>query len=178
MRGEEQEIRKAVDEMGQEIKPGLMEKVGEMVKTLFDTGRMPLEAMGFNNEKLDIVYGQAYRLYNSGNYNEAANLFRLLMVLDPTEVKYGLGLGACFHMLKEYENAVKTYVTVGIMDSTSPLPYFHASDCYIQMRDKASAILCLDMAVKRAGNKPEYQVLKDRALLSIDSLKQELMQQS
>ncbi|NGX43339.1 MAG: hypothetical protein K940chlam7_01634, partial [Chlamydiae bacterium] len=55
----------------------------------------------------------------------------------------------------------------------SPIPHYHASDCYIQMKDPISAIISLEMAVKRSGNKPEYKTLKDRAMMTIESLKEE-----
>jgi type III secretion system low calcium response chaperone LcrH/SycD len=85
-----------------------------------------------------------------------------------------MGLAACFHMMKEYKNAVSTYAICGVIDPDNPIPHYHASDCYIHMNDPVSALIALEMAIKRAGDKPEYQMLKDRALLSIESLKKEI----
>lgn len=174
MKGEERDVRKAAEAIGGQVSPEAMQAVQSVLENIFKTGTVPKEALGFTNEKMDAIYGQAYRLYNTGNYQEAVSLFRILVLLDSTEPKYTLGIAACFHMMKEYQNAVQAYTIAAVLDPNSPVPHFHASDCYIQMRDKASAIIALEMAVQRAGSKPEYEVLKGRALLSIDSLKKEL----
>ncbi len=41
-------------------------------------------------------------------------------------------------------------------------PITHSADCYIQMKDKVSAIIALEMAIKRAHGKPEFKTLEDR----------------
>ena len=175
MRGEEQQVRKGVDKLGEASSEESYKEIMNILHTVFKTGIVPKEALGFNNEKIEMIYSQAYRLYNTGKYREASYLFRLLLFLDPTEAKYALGLAACFHMMKEFDNAVQTYTLVGVLDSNSPLPYFHVSDCYLQVGDKVSALISLDMAVKRSEGKAEYQILKDRALLTIESLKKEII---
>lgn len=175
MKGEELDVKKAADDVGEKIAGSEMAgSIVNVMDKLLKTGVMPKEELGYNDEKMEEIYGQAYRLYNTGKYSDAMQLFRLLLILDSTESKYYLGLASCFHMLKEYENAVKVYSIAGIVDPNTPVPHFHASDCYIQMNDKASAILMLELAVLRSGDKPEYQILKDRALLTIESLKKEI----
>jgi type III secretion system low calcium response chaperone LcrH/SycD len=140
------------------------------------TGVIPKDKLGYSDEKIEALYGQAYRLYNTGKYQDAIQIFRMLIILNPPQGKYMLGLAACFHMLKDWENAIKVYTICSIVDSENPIPLFHASDCYIQMRDRASAIIALEMAIQRAKDKQEYQILKDRSLLTIASLKKELAQ--
>lgn len=174
MKGEEQQIRKAIDEIADQMSSGLSKKTAEILDNVLVGGVLPKEALGLTDEKIEGIYGQAYRLYNTGKYVEAIQLFRILSIIDPTESKYALGLAACFHMMKEYENAIRIYTLAGIIDGNNPVPSFHASDCFIQMRDSPSAILALEMAVQRAGNRPEFQMLKERALLSIESLKKEI----
>jgi len=74
-------------------------------------------------------------------------------------------------MLKEYSTAAELYTVCGLLDSQSPIPHYHASDCYIELGDKPSAIIALEMAVSRAKDRPEFSRLKDRALMTIESLK-------
>ncbi len=175
MEHEEVEVKKAIEKVGEGLKGGdLAAQVAEITLSFLKTGVLPKEALGFNDAKVEAIYGQAYRLYNTGRYPEAIELFRLLIGLDSAEPRYTLGLAACFHMMKEYENAAKIYLVAAMLDPENPVPNFHASDCYIQMKDPASAVLFLEMAMDRAGSKPEYQVLKDRAKLTIESLKREI----
>lgn len=175
MRGEEHEVKKAAEKIGLTIGEDFADKIADAAKNVVEKGIPLKDALGFPNEQIEAMYAQAYRLYNTGKYEEAIHFFRMLVALDPTEGKYALGMGACFHMMKEYENAANIYMTASVLDSNNPIPLFHASDCYIQMKDPASALFVLDMAIQRAGNKPEYQILKDRAQLTTEGLKVELM---
>lgn len=180
MKGEEKQVKKAVEALGKEEgKEGtaLGDKYLEILTTICTTGKIPTDALGFSKERMENIYSQAYLLYNTGMYVEASQMFRLLMVLNPTDPKNYLGLAACLHMRKEYANAAQVYIACGILDMTNPIYPFHASDCYIQMRDRISALLVLELAVERAANQPQYQVLKERALLTIDSLKKELAEE-
>ena len=137
-------------------------------------GLTPKDAMGVSNSYLENVYAQAYRLYNTGKYSEAAHMFRLLIMLNAMEPKYILGLAACFHMLKEYYDAIQSYTMCSALDPENPIPHYHSSDCFIQMKDYLSAMICLELAIARAGDKPEYAKMKERAQLSLESLKQQV----
>lgn len=148
------------------------EEVNTILHKIFDEKMLPKDAMGLSSEIVEGMYGQAYVLYNSGRYKEASQVFRLLITLDPTAIKYTLGLAASQHMMKDYANAVVTYQMCALMDPENPLPQYHASDCFLKMNDKESAIAALTMAVANAGNTPEYQTIADRCTMMIQSLKE------
>lgn len=178
MQGDQKEqVRKAVEQLG----AGLTKEHGKGVEKLSRDAIMqqflPKNVLGLSDSMVEGIYSQAYRLYNTGKYKDASQLFRLLIMIDGTEAKFIMGLAACFHMMKEYQSAISTYALCGIIDPDSPIPHYHASDCYIQMKDYISAIISLEMAIKRAGQKPEFQSLKDRALLTVESLKKEVKHQ-
>jgi type III secretion system low calcium response chaperone LcrH/SycD len=173
MKSEQHQIKKAADKISAELGPENKD-YQQAVDKLVKKGVMPKDVMGLSDSMIEGIYAQAYRLYNTGKYKDAAQLFRLLIMLNSTEAKYAMGLAACFHMMKEFKNAVEMYALCAIIDPTSPVPHFHSSDCYIQMKDPISALIALEMAVKRAGNQPTYQTLRDRSLLTIESLKKEM----
>lgn len=129
---------------------------------------------GVPDDAMESLYSQAYLLYNTGRYKDAIQVFRLLALLNPMESKFIMGLAACFHMMKEYRSASSTYALVSILDPQNPIPCYHNSDCYLQMGDKLSAMAILDMAIKRAGEKPEFAALKQRAMITLDALKKEI----
>ena len=134
----------------------------------------PQDAMGMSPEMVEGLYGQAYRLYNTGKYQDAAQMFRLLVMINASDPKYTLGLAACMHLMKDYKNAIEIYTICSILDAKSPIPLYHISDCYLQTHDKMSAMIALEMAVKRAGDKPEFQTLKDRSAMTAKSLRKDL----
>jgi type III secretion system low calcium response chaperone LcrH/SycD len=174
MKGEQHDIKKAVQDIGEGLGKDKPKEVEQLAAKAMQRGVAPKDVMGLNDQMVEGIYGQAYRLYNTGKYKDASQLFRLLVMLNAAEPKYALGLAACFHMMKEYRNAIEMYTMCGMMDPNNPIPHYHASDCYLQAGDKISAVIALEMAVKRAGDKPEFQQLKDRSALTIQSLKQEI----
>jgi type III secretion system low calcium response chaperone LcrH/SycD len=174
MKGDQkEEVKKALEKMGLKIGDEKAAEMDKVTRSAMMEQMLPKNAMGLSDAMVEGLYSQGYRLYNTGKYKDASQLFRLLIMIDSTNAKYTMGLAACFHMLKEYESAVSTYALCGIIDPDSPIPYYHSSDCFIQMKDNVSAIISLEMAVKRCGTKPEFQSLKDRALLTIESLRKD-----
>jgi len=174
MSAEEREIHKGVEALAQHMSGDVEQQVRVAIDKILIEGESMKDLLGLNEQVVEGIYGQAYRLYNAGKYKEASQLFRLLVVLNGTEAKYSMGLAACFHMMKEYLTAAELYNVSGLLDPHAPTPYFHASDCYLAVNDKASAIIALDMAVKRAGTREAYSQLKDRAIMTMAKLKEEL----
>lgn len=171
--GEQKRIKAALNDLGKDLGNDNTAIIDDLLKKFVGSGSTPKDILGISDEKSESIYANAYLLYNTGKYGDAIHLFRLLIMMDPSEIKYILGLSACFHMQKEYRKAVDTYSLCAAMDTESPIPYFHLSDCFLQLQDKPSALIALEMAVQRAGDKIQYQILKDRALLTIDSLKKD-----
>lgn len=174
MEGSRRDIGKAFFKMSKSLGAQIPEEFEAVADKLLSKGGSPRDALGITDQMIEGIYGQAYNLYNTGKYKDASELFRLLIMFNPSEQKYALGLAACFHMMKEYKGAASIYTICSSMDPASPVPHYHASDCYLQLGDKVSALITLEMAVKRAGSRAEFQQLKDRCMLTIDSLKREL----
>lgn len=174
MKHAKQELRKAVKETAESIGQKKGADVSKMSGNILKNANSIKDILGVSDESTESVYGQAYLLYNTGRYRDAAEIFRLLIMLNSTEPKYIMGLAACFHMLKEYQSAGSTYNLVSILDPENPIPYFHASDCYLQLGDKMTAAVMLDMTIKKAGNKPEFATLQQRAKITLDALKKDL----
>lgn len=176
MKGDPQRVKRAAEAVGSQVKAQAASKMKGVSQELLQKGQVPKDLLGMNDAMMEGIYGQAYRLYNTGKYRDACQLFRLLIMLNTSEPKYIMGLAACFHMLKEYKSAVETYLLAAMIEPDNPVPHFHASDCYIQSNNQVSALVSLEMAVKRAGKKPQFATLKDRALLTIQSLKKEILE--
>lgn len=174
MKTTKQSVKKTIENVGTKLKETHGTDWEALSGNLFKRDFLMKDMLGMSDNMLEGIYGQAYRLYNNGKYKDSAHLFRLLIMLNSSEPKYLMGLGACFHMMKEYQSACETYALCAMIDGNNPLPHFHSSDCYLQMKDLASAIIALTMAIKRAEGKPEYKTLHDRATLTLEALKKQL----
>lgn len=170
-RGTKGQAIKGSELLSKEVQDQFGDSFKELMDKMTKQKLPPKDALGLTGNMLEGIYAQAYRLYNTGKYGEATQLFRLLVLLDATEPKYILGLAACFHMIKEYKTAVQIYMMCAMVDPESPLPHYHCSDCLLQMKDALSASVSLEMAIERAGNKPEYAKIKERSLMSLENLK-------
>lgn len=175
MKHAKQGMKKAIKETGEFIAgangPSFSDLTGKSIKSCHAIK----DVLGISDESAEGIYGQAYLLYNTGRYRDAGEVFRLLITLNSTEPKYLIGLAACYHMMKEYQSAGSTYNLASIIDPDNPIPYFHASDCYLQLGDKASAATMLEMAIKRAGEKVQYTTLKQRAEITLDTIKKDIL---
>lgn len=169
-----QKMKQATKMAGEYMKDKNSEAMKQHAQDVMKNGFSIKDMIGVKDEAVEAIYGQAYLLYNTGKYRDAAEVFRLLVMLNSTEVKYLLGLGACFHMLREYENAASIYTLCSIIDPNTPIPHFHVSDCYLQMGDKHSAYIALKMAIARADNKPEFAIMKERAQITLEGLKKDV----
>lgn len=175
MKHAKQEIKQATSGTGKFVEEKLgadFEKIGAGGAK---KGSSIKDILGVSDDSAEAIYGQAYLLYTTGKYRDAAEIFKLLIMMNSIESKYVMGLAACYHMLKEYQSAASTYMLVSAVDGQNPLPYFHASDCYIQMGDKVSAALMLEMTLKKVGDNKKFETLKQRATITLAGLKQELL---
>lgn len=157
-----------------EAKEKIEKGVKEITDKMIAEGKTPAEAMEVDPEFMESLYSQAYQLYQTGKYLDAGQQFRTLLLLDALEPKYAMGLAACFHLLKDYSHAIESYTYCGVIEPENPFPYYYSSDCFLELQDKVSAIVCLEMVIKIAGDKPEHAQIKERAKMSIAHLNSEL----
>lgn len=140
-------------------------------------GIMPKQALNLGDDTMEAIYSQGYTLYNQGRYKEASYVFRLLMLLDYLTPKYILGLAASLHRMKDYKNAANIYLLCGTLDTTNPLPHYHAADCYLQLDIPELALFSLGLAISAAAEQPQYAVIKERAALMKEALEKQMKEQ-
>lgn len=162
----------------QRINPTSGKQAQDSIKHILENalkkGIMPKTALKLTDETMEAVYTQGYNLYGQGKYKEASHVFRLLMLLDFTTPKYVLGLAACAHRQRDYENAANLYVLCAALDPTNPLPHFHAADCYLQVKLPSIALFSLNAAIQAAGDQKQYALVKERATLMKKALSEQL----
>jgi len=173
----EQQLKSAANTVGSTIKEEKMEQIKAGIEGVTKKGESIQKKAVLSEAMIEGIYSQAYQLYNIGKYEEAIELFKVLIMANPSTSKFAMGLAASFHMLKNYKDAIKTYTLLNVIDSNNPVPFYHASDCYVQLKDPLSALVVLKMAVKAAGEKPEFRLLKEKALMMINSLNEEVGEQ-
>ena len=90
MQGEQRQIKKATEELGATLKKEKTQDFKAVAEKAVQGGAMPKDMMGLSEAMVEGIYGQAYRLYNTGKYKDASQLFRLLIMLNSAEPSQGM----------------------------------------------------------------------------------------
>ena len=170
----EKRILEKLEEYGKDLSKEEKELQLEALKKALIQRQEPKEAMGISEENLELMYSQAYTLYQAGNFKEANNFFRMLSFLDRKKARNWHGLAATYHKLGEFERAAESYFAWAVVQKDTPLPYYHASDCFEQMNNKIGAFFALNGAISRCADNPEYAKIKEKCMMMKEKLNQEL----
>jgi type III secretion system low calcium response chaperone LcrH/SycD len=103
------------------------------------------------------IYSLAYGSYASGNFSQASALFTSLALTNPLEERYWRGLASSKQMETRYEEALKAWSVTALLDSSDPLPHFHAAECLTSLKDKEEALKALTMAESLVNGATELQ---------------------
>jgi tetratricopeptide (TPR) repeat protein len=83
-------------------------------------GKTIAQIQGLNEVHLSAIYTVGESRMQVGEIEEAASLFHLLIILDPTIARHYTAFGACQQMLKKYEYALEMYAIAQVQDMSDP----------------------------------------------------------
>lgn len=168
--GTKNTIKNAAESVGSNAKKLSAEEYEKVARSAFSKSVSIKSIVGVEDKKVEAIYAQAYLLYNTGRYQDATELFRILITMDSSDVRFYAGFAACLHMLKAYDGAVGAYTLYAMMDPNNPVPHFHLSDCHLQREDFYSARAALTTAIQLAGENVEYKTIKERCQITLEGL--------
>ncbi len=149
------------------------DRLKKYAREFFDSGKPLKEILNFSDEFIEMIYSHAYFLYQSAKYQRANHLFRLLTVLCPTDLRFYLGVAACFHQEKNYDYAARSYYLATFIDPEDPMAAYYKSDCDINLGNFENAKASLRQVIERGISNPKYHVIVDRARLTLEKLEKE-----
>lgn len=138
----------------------------EAAKSLLD-GEPIKMAKGIDDSQLGAVYSLGYSYYQTGRYDEALKLFKFLVLMDHLSQKYWLALGSAHQMLKNYDDAIKSFAQAALLDLNNPKPMYYAALCHLAKNDKvsaASAVRAIEMFCTKVEAKNAPFMEKAKAL--------------
>lgn len=171
MKTTEELIHDTVVEIAPNEKPDTVEKMEKILRAIVLDGVAPKEAMGVDQKTLEMIYDLAYQHYNSGKFNNALLLFIFLSGIDPKDFRYRMGVAASLHMNKQYQEAIEAYLICNMLEPMNPVPFYHLSDCFIQLKDPFRAMYFLKMSIAQAQSDPtRYATLIERGNMACKSI--------
>ncbi|MFZ4115909.1 MAG: SycD/LcrH family type III secretion system chaperone [Chthoniobacterales bacterium] len=139
-------------------------KIIEKAKNLLKNKDTPLyELANISPEKIENLYKKAYAFYSAERYQQAAELFKTLVLYNHQDPNSWMGFAASYQMLKNYEKSIDGYSKAFRLDRQDPSPLIHLFECYFDMQDYPRAIASLESVILIIKDSPEYSDVKIQA---------------
>jgi len=116
-----------------------------------------MAAMAISEDEVEQFYAYAFAQYGTGNWSEAADVFRVLCTRRPLEARFWFGLGAALQESESYSDALHAWSMAALLRDEDPFPHFHAAECYFSMEDKEEAVKALSEVEMRMGERHPLQ---------------------
>lgn len=170
-------IKSAVNKLGPKFSKDEKKEHAKLLVKIFEQGLPPKEAMGLKDEEIAELYSFAYHKFSSQKYQDAREMFKVLLSLDPYNPYYSTALGICHHRLKNYEYALPCYMLSYFLDQANPVNLFYAYDCYINLKDDVSAAIMLSNVIAKSGELSTYAQMKKKAEALFEVLHKKIEQE-
>lgn len=174
---EKQQVKDAIEQVLEETAKELSDKEKQQYRELFQKitleNQAPYEAMELSDDAMESMYGHAYRLYKTGNFEEAIEVFKLLFSLNPKDGRYSLGLGACNQQLGYNDDAINAYMVATVAEPYSPIPLYYMSECYLQKMQLEKAFVALMWALKACEHDEKYKKMESRIIMTVKGIVKE-----
>lgn len=124
---------------------------------VIDQDIKPGQRKKMNEEEIERFYAYGFAQYGTGNWGEAADVFRVLCTRRPLEARFWFALGATLQEAESYADALHAWAMAALLRDEDPFPHFHAAECYLSTKDKEEALLALKEAERRIGKQHPLQ---------------------
>lgn len=136
--------------------------IAETARKLVEDVTTVRDLKGITDAEMEAVYSLGFNFYNTGRIEDAAKVFKFLVLFDHMNPKYWTGMGAVQQVNREYQAAVTSYGFASFLDLENPKPQFHAAECYLAMGDKTNALSALAALEKFAPDTEEGRAYKTK----------------
>lgn len=102
-----------------------------------------IERGKISDEEVEQFYAYGFAQYGTGNWSEAADVFRVLCTRRPMEARFWFGLAATLQEAESYLDALHAWAMAALLRADDPFPHFHAAECYFSMQDREEAAKAL-----------------------------------
>jgi len=122
---------------------------------------------------IDRVYAVAEHLIDEGQYQDAASIFGLLILIHPLVQEYWIRKAVAHFGAGEYETALDQCAYCLIIEPDNPEVFFEMARIYFKLQEIDHCLGSLNVCLKYCGEEEKYQDLKAEAT----AVKQEIQAQ-
>lgn len=137
----------------------LMEQTGELK-----------EVMDLDATQIEALYAQAFKDYESGEYQKAMQVFSFLTRVNHLDKRFHVGYGATLQCLEKYTDAINAYLTASLLDLNDPQPTINIGYCLVKIRNYADAKNILRLVTEDDRLEGEQQKWREDAQALLDEI--------
>ena len=116
-------------------------------------------------EEVEKFYSYGFAQYGSGNWAEAADVFRVLCTRRPLEPRFWFALGATLQEAESYQEALHSWAMAALLERDDPYPHFHAAECCFSLNMSDDARKALRESELRTQKDPTHPLKSKICLL-------------
>ena len=146
------------------------EELGELVKQVLEDKKTLAQVNNVSESELNNLYVDAVAYYAAEEMDEALTQFTYLVMNNPWNRLYLVGLASCLHAEKQYQNAMVFYGYAAMMDARDAAVTFRIGQCFNSLGMMKEAIEALQTSIDQSyvtPVQPEVRSLAQSALYSI-----------
>ncbi len=119
------------------------------------------EFVGVDDAVIETLYQAGKRLYDKQLFDDAADAFGFLTLLDPDNYAFWLALGNAEYERKHFKEALSAYSTICRAIPDDPACHLSVSRCYMKIGEIDKAITALDLCLSAIEKSNEYVAWKE-----------------
>jgi type III secretion system low calcium response chaperone LcrH/SycD len=135
----------------------------EFYENFGKNGRTFQDFTNLTPQSMEVIYMVAYTQFNAGKYDEAEKVFQLLSVMNHFDPRFWTGLGASREMQKKFDEAIKAYTYLTILDLENPTPALLMGKCYLGAGRREDAESAFHACIFICKDKPANAEVKAQA---------------
>jgi len=105
------------------------------------------EIFELSNETIGAFYKAAAEIYREKRYQDAADAFSVLVILDPDVYLFWFGLANSEYFCNHFDQALIAYAMTIQLKPSEPLNYIFSANCYEEICDYSNALNSLEEAL-------------------------------
>ncbi|MDH4470010.1 MAG: SycD/LcrH family type III secretion system chaperone [Verrucomicrobiae bacterium] len=123
-----------------------------------------------SSRQLESLYALGFELYGAGEFEKAADLFRLLCLYDPEKSRNWIALGGANQQRGEYQLAIAAFVMASFQEPLSPEPRLYAAHSFIDLMDLSAALEATKQALELCEKRDDKKEVQSRASSLLQAL--------
>jgi len=135
------------------------QKRSEFIENL-DSGKTIQQIGGVSDATLEKMYQAAKKLYEEGRFQESADAFCFLTLLNSQKFAFWLGYANSQYQLQNFDAALEGYAFVTKLNPDDYVSHLFSSECYRALGDDINRKNALELALYVLGDDPAHREIR------------------